>query len=600
MKLKVFYKRYIRIVPGIKSYALAATLVFVLGMTVTILSWYVDKQRIDTQKTSRLNDQAAMVESDIKNNLSRYEQILRGIRGLYSASDSVDQASIRNFVKQYDLQSSYPGIQSIGVVEYVKADGLPQYLDRMRAEGYPDIVVTPAGDRPDYALLTYGEPLSERGRASIGFDILTDSSRLSLAEQVRDSGEVGISKKLVLLSDKSSGANKPGFTMYAAIYNKNASLNNEQERRQNLKGYAFVGSRTESFFRQTISQADFAAYKDIQIFDGKSTNKDDLLYQSSDFNSVDVKSLSPVFETTNFNQDWTFRFASPIGSPSGDIQRSNTILIGGTTLSIAIAGFLFLIMLTRARAIVYAKQNEAQQAKDDLLSLASHQLRTPATAVKQYLGMILEGYMGRVNKKQLSALEKAYLSNERQLDTINQILYVAKADAGRLSINRNEFDINALIKEIILDVKDSLAENKQKIETEFSSEKLKIYADEASMRMVLENLISNASKYSYKGSTITIKTGHKNSHETFIMVCDEGVGIDPEDFDKLFKKFSRIDNDLSLQVGGSGIGLYIDKVLIELHGGKIDIASEPGQGSTFTIRIPTRRKAEGNLTDEGG
>lgn len=600
MKLKLLYKRYIRIIPGIRSYALAAALVFVLGMTVTIMSWYVDRQRIDTQKISRLNDQIAMVEGDIENRLTIYEQILRGIHGLYSASDSVDQASIRNFVRQYDLQSSYPGIQSIGVIEHVKAENLPQYLEKMRGEGYPNIAVTPAGERPDYALLTYAEPLTERGRASIGFDVLTDPTRASLAAQVRDTGDVSISNKLVLLSDRMSASSQAGFTMYTAIYNKNAVLNNEQARRDNLRGYVFAGYRAESFFKQTIKQNDFTAYKDVQIFDGKSTNPKDLLYQTADFSSFNQEDVSPAFESTNFNRTWTFRFAGPLGNASEDTQRSNMILIGGTTLSVAIAGFLFLIMLTRARAIVYAKQNEAQQSKDDLLSLASHQLRTPATAVKQYLGMILEGYTGKVNKNQLPAIEKAYLSNERQLDTINQILYVAKADAGRLSINRSEFDINALVKEIMLDVKDSLAENKQKVVLKASAKKLKIYADEASMRMVVENLISNASKYSYKGSKITIKTGKKSSGGVFVMVCDEGVGIAPDDFDKLFKKFSRIDNDLSLQVGGTGIGLYIDKVLIELHGGKIDIASEPGQGSTFTIWIPDRRKTDDNLTDEGG
>ncbi len=149
------------------------------------------------------------------------------------------------------------------------------------------------------------------------------------------------------------------------------------------------------------------------------------------------------------------------------------ILVGGFTISFAIAGFLFLLMLTRARAIVYTKQNEAQQAKDDLLSLASHQLRTPATAVKQYLGMILEGYTGDIDAQQLPALQKAYSSNERQLDTINQILYVAKADAGRLSINKNNFDLNLLIADMVADLEDTFKDNKQTIIFEPSRKKIK-------------------------------------------------------------------------------------------------------------------------------
>ncbi len=211
--------------------------------------------------------------------------------------------------------------------------------------------------------------------------------------------------------------------------------------------------------------------------------------------------------------------------------------------------------------------------------------------------MILEGYTGKVSNKQLPALQKAYASNERQLDTINQILYVAKADAGRLSINRSFFDIHLLIDEIALDLGDMLAENNQTISIDRSTKKMKVYGDEASLRMVIENLASNASKYSYQGSNITIKTGIKDK-ELFISIIDEGVGIDSDDFDKLFKKFSRIDNDLSLQVGGSGIGLYIDKVLVELHGGRIVVTSKPGEGSAFTIYLPQINA--NNLTDGSG
>lgn len=600
MRLPAFYKRYIRIVPGIKSYVLAASLVFVLGMIITLLSWYVDRQRVDTLRTSRLNDQATSIEADITNRLAIYQQALLGVNGLYSASDTVDQQSISSFVQQFGLQASYPGMQGIGVVEYVKAADLPNYLNRMHAEGYPDLAVAPPGDRPAYALLTYAEPLTERGKKTIGFDVLTDPTRARLADQVRDSGKVGISEKLVLLSDQMGASKQPGFMMYVATYNKGAPITTKEERQQNLKGFVYASYRADNFFNQSINKADFGAYKDIQIFDGSSTDSKDLLYQSADFSKIDAKDMSQTFESTVFNRSWTFRFAEPVGNAAEDTQRSNMLLIGGTTLSVAIAGFLFLVMLTRARAIVYAKQNEAQQAKDDLLSLASHQLRTPATAVKQYLGMILEGYTGRVSKKQLPALQKAYASNERQLDTINQILYVAKADAGRLSINRSYFDLNELIDEIAIDAKDGLAENGQTIEIEHLSKKMKVFADEASIRMVIENLISNASKYSYRGSKITLRTGQKNDNILFIEICDEGVGISPDDYDKLFKKFSRIDNDLSLQVGGSGIGLYIDKVLVELHGGKIDITSEVGQGSIFTIYLPTAPKDESNLTDEGG
>lgn len=594
-RFSALYKRYIRIVPGIRSYVLAASLVFLLGMIITLVSWYVDRQRVDTLKNSQLSDQVASVESDIKNRLVIYEQILRGISGLYNASDSVVQDDVRQFVQQYNLQDTYPGIQSIGYVEHVPAASLQAYTDRMRASGYPDLSVKPAGDRAEYGPLTV--LLSLTGTTSnslVGFDILTDPTRAKLAAQARDTGKAGISDKTRLLSADGRPNGQPGFTMYIATYAPGTKNATPEERRQNLRGYVFAGYRSSNFFSQAINATSNTAYRDMQVFDGATTNKDALLYETTDFNKFDKTSITKDFTINLYNRPWTIRFANPVSAGTQDTQRSNMILIGGTTLSFAIAGFLFLVMLTRARAIVYSKQNEAQQAKDDLLSLASHQLRTPATAVKQYLGMILEGYTGRISKKQLPALQKAYTSNERQLEIINQILYVAKADAGRLSINREEFDLNILVDEIVLDLGDMLDQNEQTIEIDRPSNKMKIFGDEASIRMVVENLISNASKYSYQGAKITVKIGTKNN-EVFVSIIDEGVGISADDHDKLFKKFSRIDNDLSLQVGGSGIGLYIDKVLVELHGGHIHVDSTVGQGSTFTVYLP--KENANNLTD---
>ena len=103
--------------------------------------------------------------------------------------------------------------------------------------------------------------------------------------------------------------------------------------------------------------------------------------------------------------------------------------------------------------------------------------------------------------------------------------------------------------------------------------------------MVLENLIDNASKYTFEGKNITVSVSHSRGR-TSIAVSDEGVGMNPEDQEKVFQKFNRLDNPLSVKVGGTGLGLYWAKKIIDLHGGTIDIASKPGEGSTFTVCLP--------------
>jgi signal transduction histidine kinase len=589
------YRKYLRSVPFVRSYVISTSLLFIFGLLLTLLAWHLDRQRVQAQQELRLNDQAALIQTAVSNKLQITEQILKGGEGLVSIVQPLTAESWQRFISQYEIQRNNPGVVIAGFIQYVPAENLQAYIDQQRAGGNPEFTVIPAGDRPVYAPLTYLEPLSDGARRSLGTDVLQSPQRAVAINSARDTGTVQISEKLNSLPTQANQNSMPLFALYSAVYKGGTPLETIDHRRANISGFIFTAFSPEQFFKNAIPSEDLKAYKAVQVFDGETTDPNALLYQSADFNQFEPKEISRTFTKKVYNRTWTYRFAGSMAISPQDHQRSNFILIGGTTLSAAISGFLFLLMLTRARAIAYNKQDETQRAKDDLLSLASHQLRTPATAVKQYLGMILEGYTGKIPAKMLPSLQKAYAGNERQLDTINQILYVAKADAGRLSINKARFDITTLVDEIILDLTDALEAKDQKIVFEHPKKRIIVNADEASIRMVIENLISNASKYSHDASKIKVKVGYKKD-EICIAIEDNGVGIARHDYDKLFKKFSRIDNELSLQVGGSGIGLYIDKVLIELHGGRIEVESTLGKGSTFTIYLP--RDSARDLTDD--
>lgn len=267
-------------------------------------------------------------------------------------------------------------------------------------------------------------------------------------------------------------------------------------------------------------------------------------------------------------------------------ERIEFILLGVLAIGLAIVSILYLVSIIRAQKIVNFERLEAQNSKDELLSLASHQLRTPATAVKQYLGMVLEGYVGSTTKQQYQILKKAYLSNERQIETINQILYITRADAGRLVLQKSNFNLNQVIKEVMSDIAKTIKENHQKLVFDPTYVDIPIFADKHCIRLVIENLLTNASKYTYKGGKITIETD-RNDNNTTMSVSDTGVGIHSDDRNKLFKKFSRLDNELSIQAGGSGLGLFLGKILVEMHGGNINVTSKPQEGSTFTVQLPT-------------
>lgn len=250
-----------------------------------------------------------------------------------------------------------------------------------------------------------------------------------------------------------------------------------------------------------------------------------------------------------------------------------------------------------SRALYYAlgrKQIESQRlehfielnrTKDEFISLASHQLRTPATGVKQYLGMVLEGMAGKVDPDQKKLLEKAYESNERQLTIVSDLLKVAQVDAGKVHIRKRPVDVVDLVKDVAKEQAETYASRRQKLKVIAKDKKVFAHADSGKIRMVFENLIDNASKYSDQRKTVKVIVTQEPDWVR-VDIADEGVGFAPEDTDKLFEKFSRVNNPLSTHVGGTGLGLYWAKNIINLHNGMIRVESTVGEGSTFSVYLP--------------
>ena len=234
------------------------------------------------------------------------------------------------------------------------------------------------------------------------------------------------------------------------------------------------------------------------------------------------------------------------------------------------------------------REVELERAKDEFISLASHQLRTPATAVKQYAGMLLQGYAGDLTPQQQKMAETIYECNERQITIVNDLLRVAQVDAGKVTIRPQAVDIGQVIAEIIRDQDSKFTSRQQTVTHELPKEPPHVVVDPQLMRMVLENIIDNASKYTPTGKAIAVRLRPHKRHVA-ITVEDEGVGIDKKDIPQIFQKFSRLPNPLSNAVGGTGLGLYWAKKIVDLHGGTIRVLSKPGHGSTFFVAIPTAR-----------
>jgi two-component system phosphate regulon sensor histidine kinase PhoR len=226
-----------------------------------------------------------------------------------------------------------------------------------------------------------------------------------------------------------------------------------------------------------------------------------------------------------------------------------------------------------------------ERAKDEFVAIASHQLRTPATAVKQYVGLLLEGYSDPLTDNQRLFLERAYESNERQLHIVQEILKITQLDLEKVILKPAVNDIREVVREAVDTVQGNFNRKEQRIVVKAPNEPILARVDREQLRIAVENLLENASNYTWPKKAVTVSS-RPLKDRVRIIVKDEGVGIEAQDFPKLFQKFSRIPNPLSVEIGGTGLGLYWAAKIIHLHGGYIHVASAPGKGSKFTINIP--------------
>ncbi|MBL7159124.1 GAF domain-containing sensor histidine kinase [Candidatus Microgenomates bacterium] len=227
---------------------------------------------------------------------------------------------------------------------------------------------------------------------------------------------------------------------------------------------------------------------------------------------------------------------------------------------------------------------ELDQIKNEFLSIATHELRTPMTAVKGYLDMVISGDAGKINKKTKEFLTEAFNVTDRLAALVNDMLDVSRIEQKRLDLKIKNFDLSVEIKKVCGQL-NSLAKEKKLSLTYKSLKSLPLVkADQDKVRQILNNLIGNAIKFTKKGGMVI---SHKvNKEKVITQIKDTGMGISEENLISLFQKFVRVNGALDREEGGTGLGLYVSKGLVENMSGKIWGKSKLGQGSTFSFSLP--------------
>jgi signal transduction histidine kinase len=564
--------------------------VFCAVFLLVAISFFMARNTVREEINQAVSDYIKETEDNMNERLNIFEVTIRAGLGLVSGNQNVSQSQWQQFIQKSTVLERYPTARSINYAKVIPASNLAAFITDAKPKTTPEYHVYPEASKNTYVPILFLNPLNADNQKFFGFDISSDPIRKAGLEKARDTGELTITDPVRRPFDDNKAP--VAFLMYIPQYKTGKPIDTVEQRRAAIEGFAYAGFNVNSF-AEGISDSEKDKNIGFLVRNGDTGNE---LYRSSNYDQVHKGGYETRTNTTHFGStaiQITYYYDPITLLPRYATQRPLAIAVFGLMVAMLIALTVWLVLASKANELLLEQERGINDAKDNLLSLASHQLRTPATGVKQYLGLILQGFAGDVSPRQKAIIEKAYDGNERQLKTINDILYLARLGSGRIVLTKTAFSVRDLIRDVVHEMSDEIEEKQHKVVVKAPKRQPKFVGDEHMIRMAVENLLTNAVKYTHKKGKITIQS-LVSKGELNISVEDNGVGIPDDQQEDMFQQFVRIDNELSIAVGGTGIGLYVVKNIAYLHNGRVEVLSQVGKGSKFTLVLPRSRVSKSN------
>jgi signal transduction histidine kinase/ActR/RegA family two-component response regulator len=563
--------------------------VLLLSLAATAVSAALALRATNLRDTARFENAVDSSREAITNRLEIYTNMLRAGSGLFSADDFVTRSEFNAFVDRLDLQQRYPGIQGIGFTAHVPRENAGQLVERMRGEGFEDFRLWPETEGPAVDAIVYLEPLDERNRAAIGYNMASEPTRREAMLRARDTG-VAAASGMVTLVQEIDEEKQAGFLIYVPIYRVPQPPATVSARQDQLRGFIYspfrAGDLFEGIFGEVQPRVNFA------IYDG-AARAERLLYDSS---PTRVPGYRPRFSTQETidvaGRPWVLEFTT---RPEFDAASSRSqvllILIGGILFSAAL--FWMSLRQARARAEAVALFEEAQthrraaeeanRTKDDFLATVSHELRTPMASIVGWSSLLAEGDLPEEEVR--VAVEAIHRSSRVQAELIDDLLDLSRISSGKLDVNPTAADLSELVRTAVHSIQHTAAEKRLPVELQSPNEKILVWGDPKRLNQIFLNLLSNAVKFTDEGFVRTRLV--PSGDQVFVEIEDSGIGLDPDFLPHLFQRFKQADASSGRIHGGLGIGLSIVRHLVELHGGSVEAESPGlGKGSTFRVTLP--------------
>ncbi len=355
------------------SHVLTPYVVLVAALLVTGLVAYMERSAAQTRTRLRLETMTQETRDTIVSRLQLYESLLRAGAGIFAASDQVTRDEFGVFARVLDVRKNYPGLQGIGYAARFTASEKQAVIQRVRGQGMPDFRVWPDFPRQEYTSIVYLEPLDERNRAAIGFDMMTEPVRREAMARARDTAEPAASGTVVL-QQENGGEKLPGFLIYHPVYTPGPEPRTVEERRRRLAGFIYCPLRTVNMLSTMIDPAR-REMLDIEVYDGTSVNAATKVFDSwSDHPpGWETRALKRTVLLHFGARTWTMTTAArPTLRTQANLDRPVRILLTGLAVSL----LLFALTLSQSQARRQAEESAAELARSREALIKANQRTT--------------------------------------------------------------------------------------------------------------------------------------------------------------------------------------------------------------------------------
>lgn len=597
----------LRKIPKSKIYSLSYLVLAVL-ILLSIGVTYIFYTSSRNKDIARFTNESKRLRLSIENRVNLYVALLEGTRGFVDASSEMNNDKFSKYVNSLDLENNYKGVQGIGFTQSFKTEEKDSLVNKIRSEGFPDFQIFPESQSPNRQVIVYLYPLNDRNKRAIGFDMSTETTRRNALEKARDTGKAVATGKVKLLQENKEDM-QDGFLIYLPIYKSNQTPETVEKRTLELRGFVYSPFRARNFLSEIY---DSTREKNIaiKIYDKEDT-PENLLAETQN-NEIDFYTRfgNETYTTKEIievaERKWVVEFSTLSGfGEQSNIVWTPLIFFCGICFSFLLFGMTYWEAVSREKLMNYASDlydlqkereilfenerkarkiaEEANSAKDEFISIVSHELKTPLNTIAGWTRIIKSDDISKQTRE--LALSKIDKNLRQQAKLVEQLLDYSEVMTKTTDLRQDKVDFSALITEVFKENEEIAQENELNVVSEIQTENVFVSGDTERLKTVINQLFSNALKFTPKGGEIKTKLTTENEFAVF-EIKDTGRGIDSDFLPHIFESYKQAERPNTREYGGLGLGLAISKHIVKLHNGTIEVNSKGrGEGSTFIVKL---------------